>query len=324
MRSSDKDVKKWSLYKDFEEALKEISTSLAAVSNLQNPAVKLRHWTELMQTTGATIDIGDRTELEDLLCLNLHKFEHAVQGIVAKALNEQKIESDLEKIDSVWTNLSFEFEEHERTGLLLPKKTEVLTSLLEETQIKILDMMANRGNAHSIERINYWHRTLFTVDKVLTLWFETQRVWSGLESIFVLCDDIREQLPLDTDLFFENDKEFRMLVEEIVNKPKIIDAVASQPELFDSIQALRSGLAICEKALSIYLKTKQLAFPRFYFVSQADIMDIVSKGKTPPKVFRHLSKLFDSICNLHVDDSNNSNESLTALKMEAKVRPTTF
>lgn len=43
-------------------------------------------------------------------------------------------------------------------------------------------------------------------------------------------------------------------------------------------------LAVCEKALAEYLETKRLAFPRFYFVSSADLLDILSKGNQPVEV----------------------------------------
>lgn len=45
-------------------------------------------------------------------------------------------------------------------------------------------------------------------------------------------------------------------------------------------------LAVCEKALAEYLETKRLAFPRFYFVSSADLLDILSKGNQPVEVNR--------------------------------------
>lgn len=46
----------------------------------------------------------------------------------------------------------------------------------------------------------------------------------------------------------------------------------------------RNSLAVCEKALAEYLETKRLAFPRFYFVSSADLLDILSNGNNPVEV----------------------------------------
>lgn len=57
-------------------------------------------------------------------------------------------------------------------------------------------------------------------------------------------------------------------------------------------------LELCEKALQDYLETKRIAFPRFYFVAPADLLDILSKGSNPQLILRHLPKCFDNIHNL--------------------------
>lgn len=54
---------------------------------------------------------------------------------------------------------------------------------------------------------------------------------------------------------------------------------------------------MCEKALAEYLETKRLAFPRFYFVSSADLLNILSKGNQPTEV-RHAC--YSLVCSIHL------------------------
>jgi len=79
---------------------------------------------------------------------------------------------------------------------------------------------------------------------------------------------------------------------------------------------LQQQLILCEKALAEYLETKRLFFPRFYFVSSADLLDILSIGNQPKLVMKHLTKLFDSIAKLELG-VNEKNE-IAALGMYAK------
>lgn len=40
------------------------------------------------------------------------------------------------------------------------------------------------------------------------------------------------------------------------------------------------------------MDSKRRAFPRFYFVSPADLLDILSNGNNPNKVMIHMPKIF--------------------------------
>ena len=52
----------------------------------------------------------------------------------------------------------------------------------------------------------------------------------------------------------------------------------SRPKLFEKLEDLEYQLNLCEKALADYLETKRLIYPRFYFISSADLLDILSNG----------------------------------------------
>ncbi|XP_015282963.1 PREDICTED: dynein heavy chain 9, axonemal-like, partial [Gekko japonicus] len=80
----------------------------------------------------------------------------------------------------------------------------------------------------------------------------------------------------------------------------------------------RLRLSLCEKALAEYLDTKRLAFPRFYFISSADLLDILSNGTNPQLVQRHLSKLFDNMAKMKFQVDSDQHPTKLTLGMYSK------
>ncbi|XP_039357485.1 dynein heavy chain 17, axonemal isoform X14 [Mauremys reevesii] len=241
--------------------------------------------------------MSDKTTLADLLQLNLHNFEDEVRSIVDKAVKESGMEKVLKALDSTWSTMQFEHEPHARTGTMLLKSDELLVETLEDNQVQLQNLMTSKYLAHFLQEVSGWQQKLSTADSVISIWFEVQRTWSHLESIFIGSEDIRNQLPEDSKRFDSIDRDFKELMAEAVKTPNVIEAT-NKPGLYEKLEALQKSLALCEKALAEYLETKRLAFPRFYFVSSADLLDILSNGNDPVEVCRHLSKLFDSMAKL--------------------------
>jgi dynein heavy chain len=53
-----------------------------------------------------------------------------------------------------------------------------------------------------------------------------------------------------------------------------------------------------KKALEAYLEEKRKNFPRFYFLSNPDLLSLLSNQSDPKKVEIHLNKCFDGIVKL--------------------------
>lgn len=76
---------------------------------------------------------------------------------------------------------------------------------------------------------------------------------------------------------------FQGLLAAMVKDLNVVRATNKQG-LIANLENLQKELTLCEKALADYLETKRLIYPRFYFVSSADLLDILSNGNQPDLV----------------------------------------
>ncbi|XP_047613273.1 dynein axonemal heavy chain 9 isoform X3 [Phacochoerus africanus] len=297
IRNLDKEVRAWEAFTGLESTVLNTLSSLRAVAELQNPAVRGRHWRQLMQATGVSFTMDEGTTLAHLLQLQLHHFEDEVRGIVDKAVKEMGMEKILEELQTTWVGMEFQYEPHPRTRVPLLRSDEDLIEVLEENQVQLQTLMMSKYIAFFLEEVSGWQKKLSTADAVISIWFDVQRTWSHLESIFIGSEDIRAQLPQDSARFEGIDIDFKQIAYDAQKTPNVVEAT-NKSGLYEKLEDIQSRLYLCEKALAEYLDTKRLAFPRFYFLSSSDLLDILSNGTAPQQVQRHLSKLFDNMAKM--------------------------
>ncbi|XP_039545600.1 dynein heavy chain 11, axonemal [Pimephales promelas] len=320
MKTLDKDVRAWDVYNGLESIVKNLLTSLRAVNELQNFAVRERHWQQLMHTTGVSFVMDENTTLGDLLELQLHRVEEEVKNIVDKAVKEMGIEKILGEIQQTWSMMSLSYETHTSTGTPLLKANENLIETLEDNQVQLQNILMSKYVEYFIVEVSGWQRKLVVADLVIGTWLAVQRTWAHLQSIFTNSEDIRNQLAHDAERFQGIHQDFQGLMITVVETNNVIK-VTNQPGFLEQLETLQQRLSVCEKALAEYLETKRLTFPRFYFVSASDLLEIVSKGTQPRQVTRHLLKLFDNLADLRFkedDDGATDPKTTVALGMYSR------
>ncbi len=111
-----------------------------------------------------------------------------------------------------------------------------------------------------------------SLDEYLRNLNTVQRKWVYLEPIFS-----RGAVPYEKERFRNVDRNFRTIMDAVkadstvVRLTKIdgIDAWLSQDK------GLVSDLEKCQKALSQFLEEKRSIFPRFYFIGDDDLLEIL-------------------------------------------------
>ncbi|XP_045149226.1 dynein axonemal heavy chain 9 [Echinops telfairi] len=317
IRSLDKEVRAWDAFTGLENTVLNTLTSLRAVAELQNPAIRERHWGQLMQATGVSFTMDEDTTLAHLLQLQLHHFEDEVRGIVDRAVKEMGMEKTLKELQTTWAGMEFQYEPHPRTHIPLWRSDEDLIEILEDNQVQLQNLMMSKYIAFFSEEVSGWQKKLSSADAVISIWFEVQRTWSHLESIFIGSEDIRAQLPQDSTRFEGIDMDFKELAYDAEKTPNVVEAT-NKSGLYEKLEDIQSRLSLCEKALAEYLDTKRLAFPRFYFLSSADLLDILSNGTAPLQVQRHLSKLFDNMAKMQFQFDDAEKPTKISLGMYSK------
>lgn len=71
--------------------------------------------------------------------------------------------------------------------------------------------------------------------------------------------------------------------------------------LLEKLLEMNTRLEEIQKSLDMYLETKRQVFPRFYFLSNDDLLEILGQSRNPDAVQPHLKKCFDNIKSLRIN-----------------------
>jgi dynein heavy chain 1 len=140
-----------------------------------------------------------------------------------------------------------------------------------------------------------WATKLNRAQAIFDIQIDVQRRWVYLEGIFTGSADVQVQLAYQYKQFQNFDRDFCRLMREMKREDQADYWVRPERGLLATVEGWAETLAAIQKALSEYLEKQRQGFPRFYFVGDEDLLEIIGNGKNVSKVQRHLSKMFAGI-----------------------------
>jgi len=316
------EVKEVSLHATLEKKIRQFKDALPLLVDLKNPALRDRHWKMLMETTGKTFDMNPATfTLNNLFAMGLADFAEDIGDIVTTATKELSIEKGLQEVKDYWRKQEFNLikfiKGDQDRGYILGVQDEVMLSV-DEYAMSLQSMASTKFVGPFLETVQDWERRVSTVGEVVEIWVVVQNKWRYLEGIFK-AGDIRQQLPAEAKRFDAVDKAFVKVMVE-TDKKRNVEATCNVPGRLDMFEKLQAELDGCQKSLNDYLEFKRNAFPRFFFISDDELLSILGSDECTC-VQEHIIKMYDNVRSLKFGTGNNANVAAGMISAEKEEMP---
>ncbi|KAL0279081.1 UNVERIFIED_CONTAM: hypothetical protein PYX00_000712 [Menopon gallinae] len=272
-----------------------------------NPGLQERHWQQMSQALGVEIEHPDNASLHDMIEIGLIKHTAKLEEISVAATKEFALEKALEKMKTEWDDVMFECVPYRETGVSVLSSVDDIQVMLDDHILKAQTMRGSPYVKAFEHEMQQWEDKLISMQDIIDAWLLCQATWMYLEPIFS-SEDIMRQMPEESRKFRKVDKIWRNVMKMTLADTHVLVATG-QLNMLKNLRECNTLLDEIQKGLNDYLEKKRLFFPRFFFLSNDELLEILSETKDPLRVQPHLKKCFEGINRLDF----NSNEEITAM-----------
>ncbi|GIQ89083.1 dynein heavy chain 1, axonemal, partial [Kipferlia bialata] len=239
-----------------------------------------------------------------------------LQTVADIAGKEYSIQQALANMKGQWKDVELVLGEYGETGTYVLKETDEIIQLVDDHSVTTQAMSFSAFKKPFEQEISEWEATLSTMGEVMEEWLLVQQAWLYLEPIFS-SDDIMRQLPTEGKAFRQVDTTWRRMMTTAHRAPHaVVFCTQTDSKLLQKLQEANMQLDLVQKGLSDYLETKRQAFPRFYFLSNDELLEILSQTRNPTAVQPFFRSCFENI--REVVFEGDANQILAMLSLEGE------
>eukprot|EP00794_Sanderia_malayensis_P000407 gene407-1042_t len=299
-------IRGWNAYKEMRDSIKSYMDVFPLLTRLASREIRNRHWLEVMAVTGSSFQLEANVfKLMHLLDSHLVKHKEEIEEIVQNAGKELDLEIRIRAIEEEWTEQVLSFEKFKSRGLVCldNENTEKLLELSEDAKASLAAMLTSKHVTPLREEAAIWAVKLKEVAEVLEQWLSVQELWQCLEEVFSNSITAKE-LPQESSRFSRVDRSYMRTMKKAVEVRNVMQCcIGGDVPKNQMLKGLHEELEICFKSLAGYLNKKRKDFPRFYFVNDTALLNILSKPHNLDSVKLYLPSIFSGIQNIQVVQS---------------------
>ncbi|KAH8395340.1 hypothetical protein KR222_010165 [Zaprionus bogoriensis] len=284
-------------------SIKDFTIGVFIVNTLCNPALRKRHWKEMSEIAGFDITPDAGTTLRKILNSGLDSILDQFEIISIGANKELQLWNNLQLMIKEWENKTFPTGPYKETGVTILSSLDDIQALLDDHILKTLTMRGSAFMKPCEEEVRAWYEKIMRVNETLDQWGKVQVNYLYLLPIFS-SKDIVAQMPEEGRLFSIVEQTYTRNMGLVMRNPLVMET-APASGLLESLQKANELLEDISTGVTNYLEKKRLYFPRFFFLANDEMLEILSETKDPLRVQPHLSKCFEGINILEFDAAKN-------------------
>lgn len=271
---------------------------IPVLETICTPGLQARHWEQISRAVNVNIIPNDKSSLSQMIEYGLSVHIAKLEEISSSATKEHSLESNLRKMQDEWAEIYFDLIPYRESGVEILSAVDDIQMLLDDHILKAQTMRGSpfvKAFEHEMEA---WEIKLISMQDIIDQWLTCQATWMYLEPIFN-SEDIMRQMPVEAKNFRRVDKTWRGKM-ILVAENKKVTVATSITDMLEQFKLCNSLLEEIQKGLNDYLEKKRLFFPRFFFLSNDELLEILSETKDPKRVQPHLKKCFEGINKLRL------------------------
>ncbi|KAL2712648.1 cytoplasmic dynein 2 heavy chain 1 [Vespula squamosa] len=280
--------------------LREIRDAIDWIQLLRGDEIAEEHWTELKSILRLDdvknlrdLTLGHILDSKDILRDNVDR----VKEITKRAAAESGIRQAILELESWETSASLQIQQtkdNKNSIIYIVGEYGNLLAKTGELRLLLEGAKGAAGYERFAARATRCEASLSEIEERIKILSIVQRKWVYLEPIYGSGAALN-----DSGKWLRTDKEFRYLMGEVSHDPRV-SSIRRLP--LPALINLKDLLDRCQRSLDEFLEERRSSYPRLYFLSDEDLLELVSgSGKA---LESHLPKLYQGIGSVIRDDNN--------------------